>query len=176
MGNKNMKKKYLFAQCDEIFRPIYEVQREFSFNDFDNVFYETGKENAEAIFEANGVPEEFRKVVIKVNIPQLFGYEAEDYLTGYPFDITGYTRFKRKDDIKYICGQGLYKKLNEYVSFKTLFDFKSYYDVIAFYNRIKDAGLSEEYVKSVSQFFAHVPVCDIKGDNITYSLNKNNTN
>ena len=45
--------------------------------------------DASQIFEKNGIPEEFRKVIVKINIPFYLKKEAEEYTMGFPFDITG---------------------------------------------------------------------------------------
>jgi len=45
--------------------------------------------DASQIFEKNSIPEEFRKVIIKINLPFCLKKEAEEYIMRFPFDITG---------------------------------------------------------------------------------------
>ena len=69
---KDEKARYLIIDSTEINKQLYKVTREAAFNDFYNVYEPNGMMDASQIFEKNGIPEEFRKVIVKINIPFCF--------------------------------------------------------------------------------------------------------
>ena len=87
MNRKKRNKKYVFIDSNNIRRCTYDVKREFAFNDFDNVYYQKGFETIDGIFEANEIPEEYRKVIIEVDDAHI-EYGAEEVFTKVPFYIS----------------------------------------------------------------------------------------
>ncbi len=69
---KDEKARYLIIDSTEINKQLYKATREAAFNDFYNVYEPNGMMDASQIFEKNGIPEEFRKVIVKINIYQLY--------------------------------------------------------------------------------------------------------
>ena len=98
---KDEKAKYLMIDAMEISKQLYNMKREFSFNDFDNIYIPAGMITAREIFNNYDIPEEFHKIIVKVNIPFCLKYESYEYIMRFPFDITG-GKIEKKNGYKYI--------------------------------------------------------------------------
>ena len=150
MNRKKRNKKYVFIDSNNIRRCTYDVKREFAFNDFDNVYYQKGFETIDGIFEANEIPEEYRKVIIEVDDAHI-EYGAEEVFTKVPFYISqlGATE------------NGLFIKANAEATDVTNWvsiideDFipENYDQVIIFMNRLNEMGLLGNYMNSILDFF-----------------------
>ena len=87
------------------FKSIFVVKnkKEFSFNDFDNVYYKTGEESLDSIFDLYEIPREYRLIALKINTHWTFTTIIEDYLTKVGYDITA----TKKQDSLFVEGNTL---------------------------------------------------------------------
>ena len=149
MKTKDSNSRFIFVNSDELIRPTYIVKREFSFNDFDNVYYKTGEETLDTIFEEYEIPKEFRKVAFKINSPLLFKRLVEDYITKIEYSITS----DKVDDKLLISGQTKSAFFYETFNFKSFPIFVSYEELLLFYKQLREKGILENYIKAISNFY-----------------------
>ena len=154
---KDEKAKYLILDANEIEKTLYELQRIFEFNDSWNNYCERGKVKAKEYFDNNNIPEEYQKIIIKITSPLLTGHEAEEFILGMAFDLTG-KRVEKINNELYVNGvncpifydnQGFYN----FINFKTRIKKVRYNEIISFFKEIKKEGLLEGYINSLKEFF-----------------------
>ena len=64
---KNERAKYLIVDAKDVVKSLYRIERVFAFNDFDNLYYKEGTMTIDEAFSKTGiVPDEFRKIIIKI--------------------------------------------------------------------------------------------------------------
>lgn len=156
---KDEKAKYLIIDSTEINKQLYKVTREAAFNDFYNVYEPNGMMDASQIFEKNGIPEEFRKVIVKINIPFCLKKEAEEYTMGFPFDITG-GKIEKGNNKKIIsASSGLTydyyanQQFRDKIKFRTELVYSKFDDVMDFLLKVDDEGYLKQYLQSIKEFF-----------------------
>ena len=142
------KNKYMFVNSEEIVRPTYKVEREFSYNDFDNVYYYTGEESLDKVFDVYEMPNDYRKIAFEINSPMSFKKLAEDFITKTKFNI----RTKKVDDKVLISGSTNVYSYDRF-NFKSLPLFVDYEKLLSFYSELKDAGILEDYIKAIANFY-----------------------
>lgn len=107
------------------------------------------------IFEQNNIPEEYRKIIVKINLPFTLGYESEEYITGFPFDISSGKITKEND--KKIITVSNYSYLNKIyrneINFKAELIYFNFDDIKEFLLKLDNNGLLNLYIKSVEEFF-----------------------
>ena len=156
---RDEKAKYLIIDSTEINKQMYKVTRESACNDFYNAYRPNGIMNASQIFEKNGIPEEFRKVVVKINIPFCLKKEAEEYTMGFPFDITaGKIEKENSKRIISVSSCPVYdyhanELFKDKIKFKTELVYSNFDDVMDFLLRIDDEGYLKLYLQSIKEFF-----------------------
>lgn len=156
---KDEKAKYLIIDSTEINKQLYKVTREAAFNDFYNVYEPNGMMDASQIFEKNGIPEEFRKVIVKINIPFCLKKEAEEYTMGFPFDITGgkIEKVNNKKTISASSGLTYYYYANQQfrdkIKFNTNLVYSNFDDVMNFFVEVDKKGYTKLYLQSIKEFF-----------------------
>ena len=143
------KKKYTFIDSNNIRRCTYDIKREFSFNDYNNVYYQTGYETIDGIFETNGIPEEYRKVIMEVDDthPEK---GAEEIFTKMGFIIR---RIGVTENGLYIRGNSEATDLTNWMDFYENFEPEDYSQVLLFINKLNDVGLLGNYMNSILTFF-----------------------
>ena len=149
--------KYLIIDSTEINKQLYKVTKESAFNDFYNVYKPNGMMSANNIFEKNGIPEEFRKIIVKINIPFCLKKEAEEYTMGFPFDLTG-GRIEKENNNKQISVSNfpiLYdgQVFRDKIKFKTQLENSRFNEVMDFLSQIDDSGYLQTYLKAIKDFF-----------------------
>jgi len=154
---KDQKAKYLIIEASEFKKQLYKVSRKFSFNDFENRYEPKGFVNAKQIFEKNDLPEEFHKIIIKINIPFCLKEEAEEYTMGFPFDITA-GKIEKENNKKIITISSspiIYDRqlVRPKISFKSELSYSNFDDVMNFLQRVSDEGYLKSYLKSIKEFF-----------------------
>jgi len=154
---KDEKAKYLIIDSTEIRKQLYNVKREFAFNDWDNVYTSDRIIDAKEIFDKYGIPEEFQKIIVKINIPFFIKYEAEEYTMGFRFDITA-GRIEKENNDKYISVSNypvLYDNqvFRNKIKFKTQLKYFKFNEVIDFLIKIDDRGYLRSYLESIKEFF-----------------------
>lgn len=151
--------KYLIIDSTEINKQLYKVKREFDFNDFDNVYEQNGMMSANNIFEKNGIPEEFRKIIVKINIPFCLKKEAEEYTMGFPFDITGGKIEKENSERIISASSGLTydyyanQQFRDKINFRTKLVYSNFDDVMNFFVEVDKKGYTKLYLQSIKEFF-----------------------
>ena len=156
---KDEKAKYLIIDSTEINKQLYKVTREAAFNDFYNVYKPNGMMPANNIFEKNGIPEEFRKIIVKINIPFCLKKEAEEYTMGFPFDITGGKIEKENNKRIISASSGLTydyyanQQFRDKIKFKTELTYSTFDDVMNFLLKVDDEGYLKLYFQSIKEFF-----------------------
>lgn len=160
---KDESARYLLIDSSCFNKIIYKIIKSGLFNyehEISDLF------NACDIFEKNNVPDEYRKIIVKINLPFTLGYEAEEYITGFPFDITSGKIVKEND--KKIITVSNYSYLNKAIineiSFRTELIYFNFDDVKDFLSKLDENGLLNLYIKSVEDFF---------GTHINLDLNYN---
>ncbi len=143
---KKEKAKYLIVDAQNAIKTTYNFRSD---GDLYKSIYTDGDCRLSEIFDKNHVPADLQKLIIKVNLT-LFSLneEAEEYITGIPFDISG-AEFSSDDGKSYINS----KCTTDSIRFKDEFNYKTYVDVISFINKLRENGCINEYVKSIVQFF-----------------------
>jgi len=101
-------------------------------------------------FEKNGIPIEFRKIVVILHRPFTSNKEAEELFTGIPFDVSGYTRFV-KDRSKQMFSGRTYGSRG--IMFKTKADLVDFDSIRIFYLSLLENNLFENYINSVNDLF-----------------------
>ena len=151
--------KYLIIDSAEINKQLYKVTREAAFNDFYNVYKPNGMMPANNIFEKNGIPEEFRKIIVKINIPFCLKKEAEEYTMGFPFDITGGKIEKENNKRIISVSSGLTydyyanQQFRDKIKFRTELTYSTFDDVMDFLLKVDDEGYLRLYFQSIKEFF-----------------------
>ena len=147
---KNEKAKYLIVDSSEIEKKLYEMERIFAFNASFHDYYVIGKAKAKEIFEKNNTPEKFQKIIIKITSPLLTGHEAEEFIFGMGFDLTG-RRVERINKELYVNGVScpiFYDNngFHDFIEFKTRIKKVRYNEIISFLKDLKNEGLLEIYI------------------------------
>jgi len=156
--NESNERKYLFLNAFDIERCTYETKREFSYNDYDNVYYQTGYENIESIFDENGIPKEYQIVIIEFD-SNLMGYfmsnrAVKELLTQKEFFLK--TISYNNQDGGYISGFTKCNQLPDAMYFCTDFDFFNYDKVLAFISELNSLNLMDNYTRSILLFFRKI--------------------
>ena len=100
-----------------------------------------GMIDANSVFEKNGIPEEFRKVIVKINIPFCLKKEAEEYTMGFPFDITGGKIEKVNNKKTISASSGITydyyanQQFRDKIKFKTELVYSNFDDVMNFFHK-----------------------------------------
>jgi hypothetical protein len=146
---KKINKKYVFIDSKYIRRCTYEVKREFAFNDFDNVYYQTGFETIDNIFELSGIPGEYRKVIIEVEDGH-FGKGAEELFTKMPFIIS---KVGTNESGLFIKGNSEAHDLTDWMDFTSDYKPENYDQVLSFLMQLNNMNLLGNYMNSIFDFF-----------------------
>ena len=154
---KDERAKYLLVNATNIIKQLYRVEREAYCNDFDNTYHIAGKIDANEIFAKNNVPDEFRRIIIKINSPIFSRKEAEEYITRYPFNLQAKS-IEKIDNKKYIImnNRPIYYDgcmFNDKFVFKTEERYTSINNVMYFLEEIHKEGYLENYLQSIKEFF-----------------------
>lgn len=156
---KDERAKYLIIQGTEINKKLYKVNRTASLNDFYNIYEENGTISAKQIFEKYEVPEEFQKIIVKINIPFCLKNEAEAYMMGIPFDFTG-GKIEKVNNKKIInvTSCPIYDYYANYnfkdkIKFRTEINYYTFNDIINFFIKLEYEGYLKLYLKSIKEFF-----------------------
>lgn len=154
---KDERAKYLLVNATNIIKQLYRVEREAYCNDFDNIYHIAGKIDANEIFAKNNVPDEFRRIIIKISSPIFSRKEAEEYITRYPFNLQAKS-IEKIDNKKYIImnNRPIYYDgcmFNDKFVFKTEERYTSINNVMYFLEEIHKEGYLENYLQSIKEFF-----------------------
>lgn len=152
--------KYLMIDAKKITRSIWKYNgREMIGNDFLHYEKQDAVTNADVVFEENGVPKEFRKVILRLN-PITLGVHSNlfkessniyEYLTDGLFsakiardtsekEISGYRRHQASLFVSYDNYQN---------TFRTNYELFSYKDLLNFLKKLKDNNYIQAYIKSI---------------------------
>lgn len=152
--------KYLMIDAKKITRSVWKYAgREMIGNDFLHYEKQDAITNADIVFEENGVKEEFRKVILRLN-PITVGVHSNlfkensniyEYLTDGAFrakivrdtsekEISGYRRHQASLFVSYDNYQN---------TFKTDYNLTNYKEILEFFKKLKDDNCIESYVKSI---------------------------
>ena len=154
---KDERAKYLIVNAADITKQLYQVERVACYNDFDNIYHRVGKIDANEIFAKNNIPDEFRKIIVKISKPVFSKKEAEEYTMGFPFDFTTKT-IKEVNNKKYIRmnNSPIYYDgsiFDDKIVFKTEEQYISFNNVMYFLEEIYKKGCLENYLQSIKEFF-----------------------
>lgn len=154
---KDEKAKYLMVDVNEVNKQLYHMERVFAFNDFDNIYTPEGMISAREIFDKYKVPEEFQKIIVKVNTPFFIKQEIEEYTMGFPFAVTR-GKIEKEDGKKYINISNypfFYDNwvFRDKIKFRTELRYFRYDDIIEFLSKVRDSGCLKLYMQSINDFF-----------------------
>jgi len=149
--------KYLIISATDIAKQLYQVERVAYCNDFYNIYHRIEKVDANETFAKNNVPDEYRKIIVKINAPVFKKTEAEEYTMGFPFDFANKTR-KVTNNKKYIRmnNSPIYYNgsiFDDKIIFKTEEQYISFNNVMYFLEEIYKNGYLENYLQSIKEFF-----------------------
>jgi len=125
---------------------------------------ETNKETSikiEELFKRKNIPSEYHKIMIMMCVFDFcINGDACEYVTGFPFDITG-NRIKKEGKKKIVTGtrtssvyRGLEKgTITQSVVIKTPLEYVGYEEIMNFYKKMKDDGYAYDYIKVLNEFF-----------------------
>jgi len=115
----------------------------------------------EDIFKRKNIPSEYQKIIIMMCIFDIFvNGDACEYITGYPFDITG-NKIKKEGKRKIVTGsykrnihKGIgYNNIQQSVIVKTPLEYVGYEEIMNFYKKMKEEGYVYDYIRSLNEFF-----------------------
>lgn len=154
---KDERAKYLMVDVTQFNKTLYRMERLFEFNDFNNVYTPEDVITAKEIFDKYNIPEEFQKIIVKINIPFFIKYEAEEYVMGFPFDLTG-GKIEKENGRKYInaLNAPLFRDnwvFRDKIKFRTELKYFKYDDVMEFLYEVRDAGYLKLYMHAINDFF-----------------------
>ena len=156
---KDEKAKYLIIDSTEIHKQLYKVTRKCAANDFYNIYKPNGMIEASQFFEKNGIPEELRKIIVKINIPFCLKKKAEEYMAGFPFNITaGKIEKENNKSIISVSSYPVYDYYENYefrekIKFSTELAYSTFDDVMFFLLKVYDEGFFKKYLQSIKEFF-----------------------
>ena len=151
--------KYLIIDSTEISKKVYKVTRKAAFNDFYNEYKPTGKMNASYIFEKYGIPEEFRKIIVKINLPFYLKKEVQEYTMGFSFDInTMEVEYKNNKKIISASSGNTYdydanQLLIDKIKFRTELAYSTFDDVMDFLLKLDEQVYLKSYLQAIKEFF-----------------------
>ncbi len=154
---KDEKAKYLLVDASNVSKQLYRMERVASCNDFYNMYHRINRVKASEIFNNNNVPEEYQKIIVKVENSVFSKNKVEEYIMGYPFDYRTKLVFK-KDNNKYIIMNNKPLYYNECcfadkIIFKTELFYNSFNNVLDFLKCLCKEGYLENYIKSIKEIF-----------------------
>ena len=149
--------KYLIVNANDIFKQLYQKERVAYCNDYENIYNRVGKISANEIFDKNNVPKEFQRIIIMISTPIFSKKEAEECITGYPFNFQAKS-IKNAGNKKYIMmnNRPIYYDgcmFNDKFVFKTEERYTSINNVMYFLEEIHKEGYLENYLQSIKEFF-----------------------
>ena len=154
---KDERSKYLIINATDITKQLYQCERIAYCNDFDNIYHRVEKIDANEIFAKNNVPDEFRKIIVKISASVLSKKEAEEYTTGFPFNFANKT-IEEKNNKKYIRINN--SPINydgsifdDKIVFKTEEQYISFNNVVYFLEEIYKNDCLGNYLQSIKEFF-----------------------
>ncbi len=152
---KGVKTKYLIIDANDIVKQLYRIEREFTFNDFDNIYYKDGIINGVESFKKNNIPQKFQKIIIKLNSPFAPERIIKEYLLGLPFRINGIEEIEGQIYIKFVNKPRYYdgQTFNDEIFFKTRLIYSSIDDVKRFLKNMRQEGYLELYLQSLNDLF-----------------------
>lgn len=154
---RDEKAKYLFLDSTEIHKQLYKIRRQSGFNDWFNIYIPDKMIDAREIFRKNNIPEEFQKIIVKINIPFCLKKEAEEYTTGFPFDITaGQIEKENNQKVITVSNCPIFEDNQIFIDkikFRTKISYSNFEDVINFLLKIDEKGYLKSYLQIIKDFF-----------------------
>ena len=148
------KKQYVFVDSRDLLRVTYDEKREFSFNDFDNVYYETGYESINGIFEQNGVPEEYRWIILEISDDVIHCLKhrngIEEIVSKDLFTLNSINSVN--GNIVMNCSKDV-NDITKTMHLSAETEIHSYDDVLLFLGEMNRHQLLDSYFCSIMQFF-----------------------
>lgn len=169
-------KKYFFVDSSN-FEKVLWLLREFSDeSDLYSQYYSNGVVSAKDIFDSNGIPECYQRIVMKSEfITHLKKYDVTEFVSDFPFYFVNHRNNKRKfidancmPFYDSISNQTFYN----FVSFKVLIDSVSFDLVIDFFKNLYNDGFLFLYFKSLKDLFDLNTVAVNNIDNIETKFQK----
>ena len=154
---KDEKAKYLIIDAQNVYKQLYEIIEVFICDDSYKVYKPKKIIDARHFFVKNDIPEEFQKIIIKINVSYFLKKETEEYTTGFPFDITA-GKIENESNDKFITAfnnRNLYDNQpgNNEIKFRVQLVYKSFQDVMVLLSKIKEKGYLKTYLESMKEFF-----------------------
>ena len=154
---KDEKAKYLIVKASNITKQLYECERVAYCNDFDNIYHKTEKINASEIFAKNNIPEEFQKIIVKINASTFSKKEAFEYTMGFPFDFES-RNIEKIENKKYmiIRNKPIYydgSMFNDKIVMNTEVFYSSFNNVVYLLEELYENGHLENYLQSIKELF-----------------------
>ena len=105
----------------------------------------------------NNVPEQFRKIMVKIYSSSLIRKEAVEYITGFPFDYKD-KFIHTNNDIKYINMNSIPimvdgNIIDDRIQFDTKEFYVSFNNIMYLLEEMYKKGCIENYLKSIKAFF-----------------------
>ena len=154
---KDERAKYLIVDASDVTKQLYQVERIAYCNDFDNIYHRTEKISANDIFANNSIPDQFRKIIVKISNPVFSKKEAEEYLTRFSFDFRSKS-IKDNNNKKYITMHNIPIYYNgsifdDKIIISTKVNYTSYNNVMYLLEEIYNEGYLDNYIKSIKELF-----------------------
>lgn len=137
---------------------MWKLRYRGSLGDKTNVYFPLNTIFLNDLFNECGIPDKYQKIILKINIPLLWKkHEAEEFVTGYPFDVTG-QETKKVDNKKIVhfvdkVEPDNFIKIKRSISIKTALDKIDYEEVITFYKELKEQGFLKNYLEALIKLF-----------------------
>lgn len=149
---KDKKRNYLIVDASNVKCKLKKVEGKY------------GKEKfviLDDIFKRKNIPSEYHKIIIMMCIFDLFVKgDACEYITKYPFDITG-NKVKKEGNKKIVTGtqkRNIYKGLGapnieQAVTIISPLKYVGYEEIMKFYKKMKEEGYIYDYIRALNEFF-----------------------
>lgn len=145
-----MKYNYYLIDAQDINKKIYESTRRMVANDFVNDYDEVGTINAKELFE--NIPNEYRKIILKVPNSILKRKNGKEYFTCQPFKIS-YNNKKDTISAKNVIIPNMFTWIDESIFIEGKIKKLTIDEVKTFYEIIRCFGLENEYFEDLSNLF-----------------------
>ena len=154
---KDERAKYLIVNAADITKQLYQVERVAYCNDFYNIYHRVEKIDANEVFAKNNVPDEFRKIIVKISTSVFSKKEAEEYIMGFPFNFAtkiteevNNKKYIRMNNSPIYYGGSIF---DDKIVFKTEEQYVSFNNIMYFLEEIYKNGCLENYSQSIKEFF-----------------------
>ena len=162
--------KYLLVPSTDLLKKDYYLVEE-NFGGWWTTAYLNDYIEAEKVFDYFGLPEEYQKIIIKVN-NYLFRKSAREFVTGFKFDeLEEEKRIRACISYENLKGYSISgnQLLFDRIKLNTEAKYYNIIQVLKFLKQVDDAGYLEKYIQSLDNIFMN----KLFSESMVYAPNEN---